>query len=105
MTAKLDPALQSSLRIQLVSYLSGCERAEFQVVQDYCGLTPSNLSKQATVLSELGYVQIHKGYVGKRPRTWLALTTDGRTALQSHLAALQQIAAAAATAAARPDER
>ncbi|GAA1652569.1 winged helix-turn-helix domain-containing protein [Nocardia ninae] len=99
-TPPLDPALQSPTRLMLASYLSGCDTAEFQAVQEYCELTPSNLSKHATALSELGYIQIHKGYVGKRPRTWLSLTPGGHAALQSHLHALQQIAAAAAKAAA-----
>ncbi|RDI68435.1 transcriptional regulator [Nocardia pseudobrasiliensis] len=98
MSPALDPALHSTTRLMLASYLSGCDSAEFQAVQQYCGLSPSNLSKHATALSELGYVQIDKGYVGKRPRTWLSLTATGRNALHDHVAALQQIAAAAATA-------
>lgn len=32
-----------------------------------------------------------KGYVGKRPRTWLSLTAAGRSALEGHVAALQGI--------------
>ncbi len=103
MTAEPNPALQSPTRLMLVAYLSGCEKAEFQAVGDYCRLTASNLSKHATALSELGYVQIDKGYVGKRPRTWLSLTRVGHIALRDHLDALQQIAASAAAAAARPN--
>ncbi|WP_225728398.1 MULTISPECIES: transcriptional regulator [unclassified Nocardia] len=99
MTPALDPALQSSTRLMVVSYLSGCDSAEFQAVQQYCDLTPSNLSKHANTLAELGYVHIDKGYVGKRPRTWLSLTPNGRTALTTHLEALQHIATAAARAA------
>ncbi|QIS23721.1 transcriptional regulator [Nocardia terpenica] len=99
-TPALDPALQSPTRLVLASYLSGCDSAEFQAVQQYCDLSPSNLSKHANTLAELGYVHIDKGYVGKRPRTWLSLTSHGRTALTAHLNALQHIAAAAAEAAA-----
>ncbi len=32
-----------------------------------------------------------KGYVGKRPRTWFALTTAGRTVLERHVAALRRV--------------
>jgi Winged helix DNA-binding domain len=36
--------------------------------------------------------KVRKGYVGKRPRTWLSLTAAGRTAFDRHLAALRAIA-------------
>ncbi|WP_248492050.1 transcriptional regulator [Tsukamurella sp. PLM1] len=37
-------------------------------------------------------MKIKKGYVGKRPRTWLSLTAQGRAAFASHLEALRAIA-------------
>jgi hypothetical protein len=36
-----------------------------------------------------------KGYVGKRPRTWLSLTPPGREAFDAHVAALQHVVAKA----------
>ncbi|MFM9662863.1 transcriptional regulator [Streptomyces scabiei] len=36
--------------------------------------------------------------MGKRPRTWVSLTPRGRTALETHLAALEAIVTAARTA-------
>ncbi|WP_454226586.1 hypothetical protein [Propioniciclava flava] len=33
---------------------------------------------QPSALEDLGIVTIKKGYVGKRPRTWLSLSADGR---------------------------
>jgi DNA-binding PadR family transcriptional regulator len=42
-------------------------------------------------LSKSGYIEVRKGYAGKRPRTWLNLSDTGRSALQAHIAALQQI--------------
>lgn len=50
----------------------------------YAGTDPV-LSKQVEVLENAGYVAAKKGYVGKRPRTWLSLTDDGRGALARHL--------------------
>jgi hypothetical protein len=37
-------------------------------------------------------VKVDKGYVGKRPRTWLSLTPAGRQAMTRHLEALRAIA-------------
>jgi len=50
------------------------------------------LSKQVATLESAGYVKVKKGYVGKRPRTWLSLTATGRAAFERHLAALRDIA-------------
>jgi DNA-binding MarR family transcriptional regulator len=55
-------------------------------------LTDSALSKQVTTLSRNDYVEVRKGYVGKRPRTWLNLSDTGRDALAEHISALQAIA-------------
>lgn len=44
------------------------------------------------MLEEVGYLKVKKGYVGKRPRTWLSVTEAGRKVLEAHLAALRDIA-------------
>jgi DNA-binding PadR family transcriptional regulator len=49
------------------------------------------LSKQSRVLEDAGYVEVRKGAVGRRPRTWFRLTAEGRQAVQGHLAWLAQL--------------
>lgn len=55
-------------------------------------VSDSVLSKQVSTLERAGYVTVDKGYVGKRPRTWLSLTTSGAAAFRAHCAALRSIA-------------
>ena len=52
------------------------------------------LSKQISLLEQAGHIKVHKAFVGKRPRTWLSLTREGRRVFERHLAALRDIAAA-----------
>ncbi|MFJ8871365.1 transcriptional regulator [Streptomyces sp. NPDC102473] len=92
----MDDAFRTANRLRMSAFLSGCDEAEFRAVQEYCNLSASNLSKNVAALEELGYLAVRKGHVGKVPRTWLALTEQGRKALADHLAALQEIAATAA---------
>ena len=66
--------------------------AEFSFVRDTVELTAPTLSKQVTVLEEAGYLTVRKGSVGRRPRTWLALTPAGRHALTTYLDVLKAIA-------------
>jgi DNA-binding MarR family transcriptional regulator len=51
----------------------------------------ADLSKQSVMLEDAGYVQVRKGAVGRRPRTWFRLTAQGRHALEGHLAWLAQL--------------
>ncbi|MFD0378298.1 transcriptional regulator [Streptomyces sp. NPDC127112] len=89
---QLDPVVQHPSKLAVAAFLSGCLEAEFKAVSDGLALSDSALSKIVTVLEGAGYVKARKGYVGKRPRTWLALTATGRRRLSAHLSALQQIA-------------
>lgn len=89
---RLDDVIHAPVRFSIVTALASVDNAEFAAVRDAVEISDSVLSKQATALEQAGYVKIKKGYVGKRPRTWLSLTDQGRKALESHLAALRDIA-------------
>ncbi len=88
----LDDAIASPVRLSLVAALAQVDEAEFAHVRDHIEVTDSTLSRHAAQLETVGYVKIRKGYVGKRPRTWLSLTADGRAAFTQHLTALRAIA-------------
>ena len=92
MVAELDQLLLDPTRLAIVSLLAAAEWAEFGFVRDSVKLSDSALSKQVTTLSKNDYVEVRKGYVGKRPRTWLNLNDTGRARLAAHIAALQAIA-------------
>ncbi|HEY6277229.1 MAG TPA: transcriptional regulator [Streptosporangiaceae bacterium] len=66
-------------------------KAEFGYLRDALGLTAGNLSKHLTVLEEAGLVHVEKGYAGRRPRTWVRITGQGRAALAAELAALTEL--------------
>ena len=93
--AKFDDLIHAPTRLAIVALLAATEWAEFRYIRDAVGLSDSALSKQLTTLDENGYVEIDKGYAGKRPRTTARLTTAGRKAFAGHIAALQAIVAQA----------
>jgi DNA-binding MarR family transcriptional regulator len=88
----LDEVIHAPVRFSIVAALSGLDQAEFGLVRDTVEISDSALSKQVTVLEQAGYVKVRKGYVGKRPRTWLSLSPAGRAAYAAHVAALTEIA-------------
>jgi DNA-binding MarR family transcriptional regulator len=89
---RLDPVIHSPARFSIVAALMSADRVEFRFVRDAVELSDSALSQHVTSLEQAGYVKVTKGQVGRRPRTWLALTPAGREAFTAHLAVLNQIA-------------
>jgi DNA-binding MarR family transcriptional regulator len=89
---ELDDLLGHPVRFSIVALLAAASRVEFSFVRDHVEVTDSMLSKQVSLLEQAGYVKVHKGFVGKWPRTWLSLTGAGRRAFERHLAALREIA-------------
>ncbi|QDY81007.1 transcriptional regulator [Streptomyces qinzhouensis] len=88
----LSPLLNAPVRLSVVAALAPTHRAEFGFVRDLVEVTDSALSKQVAGLEEAGLVAVSKGRVGRRPRTWLSLTKEGREVYGRHLAALRAIA-------------
>ncbi len=98
--ARLDPLIHPPTRLAIVALLAATEWAEFKFIRDSVGLSDSALSKQLTILEDARVVKVRKGFVGKRPRTWVNLTSSGRAAFESHVAALREIVDGASHAAA-----
>ena len=92
---RFDELIHAPTRLSLVSLLAATEWADFRFLRESAGLSDSALSKQLTTLQDAGYIEIRKGFVGKRPRTWARLTGVGRAAFDQHVAALQEIVAKA----------
>ncbi len=90
---RLNDLIHAPVRLSVVAALAAVDRADFSELRDAVEITDSALSKQIATLEQAGYVRVTKGRVGRRPRTWLALTARGRRALQEHLAALSDITA------------
>ncbi len=89
---ELDDLLAHPVRFSIVALLAAANKVEFSFVRDHVEVSDSMLSKQVSALEQAGYIKVDKGFVGKRGRTWLSITKDGR--FDRHLAALREIAAA-----------
>jgi DNA-binding MarR family transcriptional regulator len=92
-TAGFDELIHAPTRLEIVSLLAAAQWADFKYIRDQLGLSDSALSKQLSTLESAGYVEIRKGFVGKRPRTSVRLSRTGRKAFEQHVAALQRLVA------------
>jgi DNA-binding transcriptional ArsR family regulator len=90
-TSAIDETVHQRHRLGILTITAEAQRAEFGYLREALGLTPGNLSRHVTVLEEAGLVTVEKGYAGRRPRTWVRITRQGRAALAAELGALAEL--------------
>jgi DNA-binding MarR family transcriptional regulator len=88
---KLDDTVHQRVRLGILALLQEAKRAEFSYVRDALDLSDGNLSRHIQVLDEAGLVKVEKGFEGRRPRTWVSATSEGRAALNQELKALREL--------------
>ncbi len=87
----IDDTIHQRTRLAIMATLAGVESLDFNDLKAQLGLTDGNLSTHASALERAGYVEIVKGFTGKKPRTTIAMTAKGRHALEKYIRFLQDI--------------
>lgn len=87
---ELNPLLHSQLRLAVMSILMNVEEADFVYLKEKTESTAGNLSVQLDKLSNAGYIEVEKGFVGKKPRTVCRVTEAGRQAFIEYVDALRE---------------
>jgi DNA-binding MarR family transcriptional regulator len=88
--ADIDRLIHEPARLMLLMYLYNVESADYLFLVNATQLTWGNVSSHLSKLEEAGYVEIEKGFVGKRPRTMVRLTPAGREAVQHYARTMRQ---------------
>ena len=90
-TNGIDDVVHQKHRLGILTVAAESKRVEFGYLRDALELTAGNLSRHIAVLEEAELVQVEKGYDGKRPKTWVSITAEGRQALDREVAALRAL--------------
>lgn len=88
---KIDDVIHGRLRLGVMAYLVNAEVADFNELKGVLEVTQGNLSVQLRKLEEAGYVAIEKGFLGRKPRTQVRITPEGRKAFAEYLDALGRL--------------
>ncbi|MFC1734796.1 winged helix-turn-helix domain-containing protein [Candidatus Hydrogenedentota bacterium] len=88
---KLDPVLDSRMRVGILALLLNGDSVEFVHLREKLGATDGNLAKHLRRLEEARYVKMKKAFVGRRPRTTYRITDAGRVALDAHVGMLAKL--------------
>jgi DNA-binding transcriptional ArsR family regulator len=93
MTAdSLDPVIHAPARLRIAATLAALPDADtlsFTRLQDILDLTPGNLITHLRKLEDAGYLTSEKTGNGTASRTSVALTHQGRAALDAYTEALR----------------
>ncbi|MHA2008008.1 MAG: winged helix-turn-helix domain-containing protein [Promethearchaeota archaeon] len=89
--AKIDKVIHEPARLMIMSYLYVVEEADFIFIKNQTGLTWGNLSSHISKLEDTGYVNVKKEFVGKKTRTLLKLTEEGREAFREYRRQMDEI--------------
>jgi DNA-binding MarR family transcriptional regulator len=92
-TSRLDDVVHQRARLGVLALLAPADDVDFGFLKESLGLTDGNLSRHLQVLEDAGYLEIKKGFEGKRPKTRVAITKTGREALDDEMRALRELVA------------
>ncbi len=94
--ARFDETIHQPVRLRIIAALNALPEGaqlDFGTLREMLEVTDGNLATHLRRLEEEGYITVEKTFVGRHPRTYIALTPKGRWAFAEHVQALQEILA------------
>jgi DNA-binding MarR family transcriptional regulator len=90
----LDPVIHAPARLRVVATLAALPTGEemtFPKLQNLLDMTAGNLSTHLRKLEDADYVRVDKAHSGRKPVTYIALTTRGRRAFEDYTTTLSDL--------------
>ena len=90
----LDPVIHAPARLRIVATLAALpdgDELSFTRLQDILALTPGNLITHLRKLEDAGYISTEKAGNGTAGKTTVAITGQGRKALDDYTQALRDL--------------
>ncbi len=87
---ELDRIIHERMRLGIVSALATSGSLSFSDLKRLLQTTDGNLSVHARKLEDTGYISCSKRFEGRTPKTEYQLTPDGRHALETYLAQMEE---------------
>lgn len=85
-----DPLLHQTIRSKLVSLLIANDELPFKALKESLGVTDGNLSSHLTKLEKENYIIIEKTFEGKRPKTVVKISAEGKKAFHDYINTLKK---------------
>ena len=88
--SEADALFGNRIRKGVLAWLSDRGEGDFTEVAGAMGLANNTLSSHLRRLEDAGYIDLQRGFLGRKPRTRIVMTARGRTAWLAYLDSLQE---------------
>lgn len=89
--ADFNKVFESRVRLGMMSLLVVQEQVDFGQIKENLELSDGNLASHMAALEKIGFVEVRKQFIGKKPNTTYAITAHGRAAFLEHLTSLEKL--------------
>lgn len=86
-----NKVFESRVRLGMMSLLVVQEQVDFSQIKENLQLSDGNLACHMAALEKIGYVEVRKQFIGKKPNTTYAITIEGKKAFSEHLNSLEKL--------------
>ncbi|MDB5191824.1 MAG: transcriptional regulator [Segetibacter sp.] len=87
----LNKIFDSRIRLGIMSALMVNDEVNFNDLKELIQVTDGNLASHLKTLEENAYVDVKKGFIGRKTNTTYAVTKAGEKAFKAHLQALEEM--------------
>lgn len=86
--------IHQSTRLRIIAALASIpsgDTLEFRELKVILETTDGNLGSHISTLENANYIKVKKDFVGKKPRTQVSLTHEGRKQFEAHVRFLRSV--------------
>jgi DNA-binding MarR family transcriptional regulator len=87
----LHKAFESRVRLGIMSILMVNDWVDYKSLKEKLDLTDGNLASHINGLDKLEFLEINKGFIGKKTNTTYRITELGRLKFTEHIGALEKL--------------
>jgi DNA-binding HxlR family transcriptional regulator len=87
----INKLFENRIRLGVMSILLVNEWVDFNTLKEYLEVTDGNLASHLKGLESNRFIEVKKQFVGRKPKTTYRCTSEGKTAFQNHLTALENL--------------
>ena len=91
---EIDTIIHQPARLKIMASLMTLEPGEqvdFVYLRKILKLTDGNLGAHLLKLEQARYIKVEKTFVARIPRSFISITTKGRSAFENHVTVLEEI--------------
>lgn len=91
MLEHFDKAFENRVRLQVMAVLMANDSYDFNSLKELLGVTDGNLASHLKALEKVGYIDVHKSFVGRKTNTSYTASSSGKIAFERHLKTLDDL--------------